>query len=131
MIPLANLNRRHKAGLFVVLVATGLSLFFEASAKQTAGVALKWMRPEQGDVFDQATAEFPGSMSQEEIVNAFRTKILLPKPSFSLVAAIVTHRTTVVCGVLLVALGLFGFAGVPWWARKAERVLDEGATHSA
>src|SRR5208337_814724 len=34
------LNRRHKAGLFLVLVATGLSLFFEASAKQTAGIVL-------------------------------------------------------------------------------------------
>jgi len=35
-----SLNRRHKAGLFLVLVATGLSLFFEASAKQTAGIVL-------------------------------------------------------------------------------------------
>ncbi len=35
-----NLYRRHKAGLFLVLVATGLSLFFEASAKQTAGIVL-------------------------------------------------------------------------------------------
>lgn len=34
------LNRRHRAGLFLVLVATGLSLFLEASAKQTAGVVL-------------------------------------------------------------------------------------------
>ena len=34
------LNRRHKAGLFLVLIATGLSLLFEASAKQTAGVVL-------------------------------------------------------------------------------------------
>lgn len=33
-----NLNRRHKAGLFVVLVATSLSVFFEASARQTAGI---------------------------------------------------------------------------------------------
>ncbi|HXA76347.1 MAG TPA: hypothetical protein VNV41_04380 [Candidatus Acidoferrales bacterium] len=37
---LANLNRRHKVGLFLVLVAAGLSLFLEASAKQTAGIIL-------------------------------------------------------------------------------------------
>lgn len=40
MLTLPSLNRRHKAGLFLVLVATGLSLFFEASAKQTAGILL-------------------------------------------------------------------------------------------
>jgi len=34
------LNRRHKVGLFLVLIATGTSLLFEASAKQTAGVML-------------------------------------------------------------------------------------------
>lgn len=34
------LNRRHRAGLFLVLVAAGLSLFLEASVKQTAGIAL-------------------------------------------------------------------------------------------
>jgi hypothetical protein len=37
------MNRRHKAGLFLVLVATGLSLFFEASAKQTAGIIVLGM----------------------------------------------------------------------------------------
>lgn len=42
------LNRRHKAGLFLVLVAAGLSLFLEASAKQTAGgvligLAVTWL----------------------------------------------------------------------------------------
>jgi hypothetical protein len=35
-----NLNRRHKVGFFLVLVAAGISLLFEASAKQTAGVIL-------------------------------------------------------------------------------------------
>lgn len=40
MLALPSLNRRHKAGLFLVLVAAGLSLFFEASAKQTAGIIL-------------------------------------------------------------------------------------------
>lgn len=35
-----SLNRRHKAGLFLVLVASGLSLLFEASVKQTAGIVL-------------------------------------------------------------------------------------------
>lgn len=40
MLTLPPLNRRHKAGLFLVLVAIGLSLFFEASAKQTAGILL-------------------------------------------------------------------------------------------
>jgi hypothetical protein len=39
-VSLSNLNRRHKVGLFLVVVATGLSLFFEASAKQTTGIAL-------------------------------------------------------------------------------------------
>lgn len=34
------LNRRHKAGLFVALSATGLSLILELSAKQTIGIAL-------------------------------------------------------------------------------------------
>lgn len=34
------LNRRHTAGLFLVLVAAGVSLFLEASAKQTAGVVV-------------------------------------------------------------------------------------------
>src|SRR5712664_2313029 len=38
MLTLPPLNRRHQAGLFLVLVATGLSLFFEASTKQTAGI---------------------------------------------------------------------------------------------
>ncbi len=37
---LSTLNRRHKVGLFLVLVATGLSLFFEVSAKQTTGIVL-------------------------------------------------------------------------------------------
>jgi hypothetical protein len=35
-----NLNRRHKAVLFLVLVAAGISLVAEASAKQTSGVVL-------------------------------------------------------------------------------------------
>ncbi len=35
-----SLNRRHKFGLFLVLVATGFSLLLEASARQTAGVIL-------------------------------------------------------------------------------------------
>ena len=35
-----NLNRRHKVGLFLVIVATGLGLFLDASMKQTAGVVL-------------------------------------------------------------------------------------------
>src|SRR6266567_6789879 len=35
-----SLNRRHNVGLFLVLVAAGISLFFEASAKQTAGIVL-------------------------------------------------------------------------------------------
>jgi hypothetical protein len=39
-MPLPALNRRYKAGLFLVLVAAGISLFLEASAKQTAGVVL-------------------------------------------------------------------------------------------
>lgn len=34
------LNRRHKAGLLLALTATGLSLFFELSVKQTAGIAV-------------------------------------------------------------------------------------------
>src|SRR5260370_41127817 len=35
-----SLNRRHKVGLFLVLVAAGISLFIEASTKQTAGIVL-------------------------------------------------------------------------------------------
>lgn len=35
-----NLDRRHKAVLFLVLVAAGISLIAEASAKQTTGVVL-------------------------------------------------------------------------------------------
>jgi hypothetical protein len=35
-----NLNRRHKVSLFLVLVAAGLSLFSEASLKQTAGIVV-------------------------------------------------------------------------------------------
>lgn len=34
------LNRRHKAGLFLALVATGLSLFLQTTIKQTLGVLL-------------------------------------------------------------------------------------------
>src|SRR5208282_5596425 len=40
MITYLNLNRRHKTGLFLVLVAAGISPFFEASAKQTTGIVL-------------------------------------------------------------------------------------------
>ena len=40
MLTLPLLNRRHKAGLFLVLIAAGLSLLFEASAKQAAGITL-------------------------------------------------------------------------------------------
>jgi hypothetical protein len=40
MLDFPTLNRRHKAGLFLILVAAGLSLFFDASAKQTAGIVL-------------------------------------------------------------------------------------------
>jgi hypothetical protein len=40
MLSLPTLNRRHKAGLFLVLVVAGLSLLFEASAKQTVGIVL-------------------------------------------------------------------------------------------
>jgi hypothetical protein len=35
-----NINRRHKVGLFFVLVVAGLSLFWEASARQTEGIVL-------------------------------------------------------------------------------------------
>lgn len=37
---LSNLNRRHKAGLLLVLAGAGLCLFLDASAKQTAGAVL-------------------------------------------------------------------------------------------
>jgi hypothetical protein len=40
MLTLPLLNRRHRAGVFLVLVTVGLSLFFEASAKQTVGIFL-------------------------------------------------------------------------------------------
>jgi hypothetical protein len=39
-MPIPVLNRRHRTGLFLVLVAAGVSLFLEASAKQTAGAVV-------------------------------------------------------------------------------------------
>jgi len=91
--------------------------------------ALKWLRPgpEQSLSSEQITAEFPGRLSQEEIINLFRTKILLPKPSFSFAGAIVAERTPVVCGGVLVAFGLFGFAGVLGWTRGVKRVTGSAA----
>jgi hypothetical protein len=40
MLTLPSLNRRHKAGLLLVLAATGASLLLDASAKQTMGIVL-------------------------------------------------------------------------------------------
>jgi len=40
VIAYPTLNRRHKIGLFLLLVAAGISLFLEASAKQTTGIVL-------------------------------------------------------------------------------------------
>src|SRR5208337_1903246 len=40
MTTLTSLNRRHKAGLLLVLAATGVGLLLDASAKQTMGIVL-------------------------------------------------------------------------------------------
>jgi hypothetical protein len=37
---LSSMNRRHRAGLFFILALAGVTLIFDASAKQTAGVVL-------------------------------------------------------------------------------------------
>lgn len=207
-----NLNRRHKAGLFLVLVATGLSLFFEASAKQTAGIvvlgvaatwlvgiaslrllgfmscsvvcvtglcvaalpllkewnsylaeaadydralveigaavaeatapppphppgftnirvivripvgAQKWTLPTTSTVFDGGLVieTFPIMASEAEILSEFKTKILLPRPTYSIAAVIRSNRVAFFGGVALFALGLAGFSGMVWWKRGAD-----------
>jgi|GEM_PF-5304860 len=40
MLRSSQLNRREKAGVFLVLVATGVSLLLNASARQATGIAL-------------------------------------------------------------------------------------------
>lgn len=61
------LNRRHKAGLFLTLVAAGLCLFFEASAKQTAGIA----------VLGVAAAWFIGSVSVRTLAAILSTAAII------------------------------------------------------
>jgi hypothetical protein len=89
----------------------------------------RWVRPEQNDISDKENVEFPDSMSEQEITNFFRTKILLPRPKFSLGAAIVTHRTPFFSGVVLVTVGLAGLCLVLWRARSESRLVDASPNH--
>jgi hypothetical protein len=212
-----NLNRRHKAGFFLVVVATGLSLFFEASAKQTVGIVLlgiaatwlvgamspqalgfvscslccviglcmailpilkvrdsclaasadydravaefggavaeadvgaierqnqisrygfvldrdvqipalaqKWLRPEtewpRGNIL--LGISFPGAASESAILAEFKAMYLLPRPKYSLAAAIRSNRVPFFVGVALLTLGLVGFCGLWRWKRQESR----------
>jgi hypothetical protein len=79
----------------------------------------KWWRPNfQGD---KMTVDFPGKMSEEEIMRVFQTQALLPRPSFSLTRAIVAHRTRVLGGLILSAVGLLSCAGLLRATLRAKR----------
>ena len=74
--------------------------------------AKEWMRPEakpKGDWFVQNAPEqrvFPNTMSDAEIVQFFRSSVLLPRPTFSLRPAVHAHAWSVFGGLALFASGL-------------------------
>src|SRR5271157_2547727 len=51
--------------------------------------------------------EFPGDSSDVEIMRAFETQVLLPRPTFSLATALRSHVWSLSVGLALFASGLF------------------------
>ena len=90
-------------------------------------IAQKWERldPKLGDEgWVTIESPFPSNMSDEDIIREFQTKMLRPKPSFSIVAALTSHRMPFLIGAVLVAIGLVGCAGLTWRARRAKREVN-------
>lgn len=54
--------------------------------------AIHHLRPDRkGSAWDAYTVEFPGQMTDEEILHAIQSDMLIPRPTFSLRAAIRSH----------------------------------------
>ena len=107
---------------FVVEPQSQRSVVFPAAAEKWLrpdGVIAVWVHVLKGT---NVTVPFPGDASAEAIMAEFQTKHLLPRPTYSIAAAISANRGTVLSGVVLFALGLLGFAGMLWRERKAKQM---------
>ncbi len=90
---------------------------------QIPAVGQKWLRPMDAPAdYVVVSIPFPGDASDTAIMSEFQTKYLLPRPTFSIAAAIRPHRAPFLGGVVLVAVGLLGFAAMLKWGRKAKPV---------
>jgi len=90
---------------------------------QIPQIALKWVRPNSPDVIvsDYDTEfGFPDKMAEQDIMREIETKNLVPRPTFSMRAAIASHRIACLGGGSLSLLGLSGSVFLIWQARKAK-----------
>jgi len=78
--------------------------------------AREWERPQpEGSDWVDVTASFPSEKSNEDILREFETRILRPKPSFSIMAAIRAHRMPFSIGAALTVSGLLACL---WLSRR-------------
>jgi hypothetical protein len=108
----------------------------EVRSVELPEAAEKWVRAEQQafqDWFAQhalATTDlilvtFPGNMSDTDIMRAFETKILRPRPTFSLATALGAHLWSLLVGLALFASGLFGCA---WMLQQGRKTSQDSAS---
>jgi len=86
------------------------------------GSTLNWLRPEEPGPWEMYRVKdqrsFPQSMSDAEIMHAFESSLLLPRPTFSLGSAIRAHAWAILGGLAL-------FASGPWilgWSLRRIRI---------
>lgn len=79
----------------------------------------KWELPPNEFGFLLTGIPFPNNATDEEIVSSIQAKELRPRPSFSVKAAIATHRVPFFLGMALSTLGLFGCTWLIWGPRRA------------
>lgn len=89
---------------------------------------LNWLRPpDHADEFDKYRVKdrlsFPETMSDAEIMRAFKENLLLARPTFSFRSAVRIHAWVVLGGVALFASGLSIF-GWLFRRRSTERVAS-------
>jgi hypothetical protein len=95
---------------------------------QIPASAIYCLRPDRkGSKWDAQTITFPREATAEDILGAFKSDMLIPRPTFSLRAAIRSRLFSPIEGGLLL-LGLLGWMLFVW---QAFRRKPETATQSA
>jgi hypothetical protein len=83
--------------------------------------AITWLRRDRiGSQWDAYSISFPVGITEEAILQEFRTNMLVPRPTFSIRSAVSGHRLPFAGGLTLLALGLVGVIRSLSYTRKTD-----------